>query len=366
MKENYKKKVAIVNAYDPFFFKGGIETYISFLIDLLKSREMKVDIYHSSDGYRKYKFHNDYLSHLYNMGRSIDDKNRLYDFIIANAFYGLGLFPPKAKIFNVFHLTHIGFSEAIKHVSRYKYAELRYLWGKLAESVSSYERIKIAVSESVREELEQYYGIDDVTVIPNSINTLLFSKKDKMSLRGKFGIPTDAFVGMYVGRWDIFKGCDIIEEVIKKVKDIYWVVILGTGSDRNVVPRFNNVMIFEEIKHHEMPELYSVADFLLFPSRYEGFGYVILEAMACELVVITSNVGIAKTIYKREPFKDFLLPDFSEGVETIVDAAIERIAHLRTLNLDKQTEIRSKGRKIIEDDYSIDAWEKRMVNVMDL
>ncbi|TSC66500.1 MAG: group 1 glycosyl transferase, partial [Microgenomates group bacterium Gr01-1014_80] len=45
------------------------------------------------------------------------------------------------------------------------------------------------------------------------------------------------------------------------------------------------------ISYDELPLLYSGAEVLLYPSFYEGFGLPILEAMACGIPVITSNVS---------------------------------------------------------------------------
>jgi len=45
-------------------------------------------------------------------------------------------------------------------------------------------------------------------------------------------------------------------------------------------------------KREALMEIYRTHDFLLFPSRYEGFGKVAHEAMACGLTVIGTNVGV--------------------------------------------------------------------------
>lgn len=149
------KKAAIITAFDPFAFKGGIETYTAQLVDLLKSHNVESDIYHIGLVNKDHGFHNDYLGKLYLTGKEVLEDDKDYDFIIANAFYGLSYFPPRVKTYNIFHLTHMGFAEKIKDVvPPYQYLEWNLLWGELSESVSGYDRIKIAVSESVKDELK--------------------------------------------------------------------------------------------------------------------------------------------------------------------------------------------------------------------
>lgn len=53
----------------------------------------------------------------------------------------------------------------------------------------------------------------------------------------------------------------------------------------------NRIHFLGYVPHHELMELYSRAQMLVFPSFYEGFGIPPLEAMACGCPVITSNVS---------------------------------------------------------------------------
>jgi len=359
-----QSKAAIITAVDPFEFRGGIETYTVQLVETLKKHDIGADVYHTGIAKETHDFHNDYLGRLYQTGGKIITSGEDYDLVIANAFYGLGYFPPRAKTYNIFHSNHMGFAEAIKDVvPRNQYLEWKYLWGDFCESVSGFNRIKIAVSESVEDELKKHYGFDDVNVIHNCVDTKTFKKSDTVSMRKKWGVPESAFVGLYVGRWDILKGSDILERAISRTPEVYWVIVLGTGSDKSAVPVMDNVKVIEQVEHAVMGEIYSAADFMLFPSRYEGFGYVIIEAMACELPVISTNVGIARTIYKDQPFHKLLLPEVSGGVEEIVLAAQEKIECVRT-NKRQMASLLREGRMLIEKEFNIEKWEKRIAAVL--
>jgi glycosyltransferase involved in cell wall biosynthesis len=359
-------RAAVITAFNPSTFQGGIETYSAALAELLKERGIGCDFYFISGQNEDHGFHNDYLGKLYRLGRKVLEHDRDYDFLIANAFYGLGYFPPRVKTYNIFHLTHMGFAEEIRDaVDAPQYLEWKFLWGKLAESVSGFGRSKIAVSESVRDELSAYYGFEDVVVVPNGLDTDVFRKTDKLLSRRKYGIPEDAFVGLYVGRWDILKGCDILEGVIAGSPGIFWLIVLGTGSDVEKAPASERVRVIDQVKHERMKEIYSAADFMIFPSRYEGFGYVIIEAMACGLPVITTNVGIAKTVYKNEPFREFLLPNFSSGGSAVISSAIEKISCIRSGGGRVAAVIR-EGRELVEKEFAIEQWKKKMIKIFGL
>jgi glycosyltransferase involved in cell wall biosynthesis len=360
------KKAAIITAFDPFAFKGGIEIYTSRLAELLKDHDVHADIYHSGMVKADHSLHNDYLGRLYLTGRKVFESGVRYDLVIANSFYGLGYFPPQVKTFNIFHATHMGFAERIKDaVPLSQYLEWKLLWGGFSEAVSGFGRTKIAVSESVRDELAEHYGFSDAVVVPNGVDTHVFSKQDKALSRIKLGIPEDSFVGLYVGRWDILKGSDILERIMATMRDVEWIVVLGTGSDKNKVPAGKGVHCIDQVQHEYMSGIYSAADFLLFPSRYEGFGYVIIEAMACELPVITTDVGIARTICRQEPFDRFLLPGYAGGAEEIVQSALKKIEHLRAHGGWREC-LAKAGRAVIEREFGITRWDEDMVEVMEL
>jgi len=354
------KKVAIITAFDPFAFRGGIETYTRQIAGLLESYHIKTDIYHIGLIAEAHDFHNDYLGKLYVTGKRVLEHDDEYDFIIANAFYGFSYFPPRTKIYNIYHLTHKGFAEKVKHVvPLHQYLEWKLLWGDITESVSGFNRHKIAVSDGVKDELQAYYGYDDVQVVPHGIDVQIFQKADKSRTRKKWNIPDGAFVGLYVGRWDTLKGCDVLEEVMLLTPDIYWIVVLGTGSDKSTVPVHQHIRVIEQVTHEQLSEIYSASDFMFFPSRYEGFGYVVAEAMACELPVITTNVGIVQTVYREEPLRTLLLTDAPSDQEAFLSKCIEKIDIVRR-NATLRNEICRASRRVIEKSFALEHWRTAM------
>ncbi|MCC6346201.1 MAG: glycosyltransferase family 4 protein, partial [Nitrospirales bacterium] len=123
--------------------------------------------------------------------------------------------------------------------------------------------------------------------------------------------------------------------------------------------------LFEEVESEALAELYSAADFLLFPSLYEGFGYVVAEALACGLPVLSTRVGIAREIFDREPFRLLSLPDWSEGREVILSSCAGKLELLRGNPLLRE-EVAKAGRRVVEGEYSLSLWRTRMAEALEL
>lgn len=117
--------------------------------------------------------------------------------------------------------------------------------------------------------------------------------------------------------------------------------------------------VLTTFKQEKMPELYNVADFVLFPSRYESFGYVIVEAMSYGVPVITGEVSVAKTIYQSEPFRRLLLPDFNQPKDIIINSCIEKLELLRE-DEKFRTMVSSEGRELVEKSFNIHRWREEI------
>jgi len=104
-----------------------------------------------------------------------------------------------------------------------------------------------------------------------------------------------------VGRLISGKGFEFLidgfNEVIKGVQNLK-LIIVGDGALKSKlekkVAKFeiqDKVIFAGRINHKELPKYYSAADIFLLLSSYENFSNAVLEAMSCELPIITTNVG---------------------------------------------------------------------------
>ncbi|MEW6571711.1 MAG: glycosyltransferase family 4 protein [Nitrospirota bacterium] len=360
-------KAAIITAFDPFTHRSGIERYTLHLADLLRGKKFSVDIFHTGLIDHDLGFYNKMLGKLYALGRNFREIDQNYDFVISNSFYGLGYFPPRIKAFNIYHSSHVTFDKSteniIPHITSLKWS---YLCGYLGEMVSGFNRTKIAVSDAVKEQLERYYSFEGVRVVESGIDVSFFKKRGNRNiLRKRYGVPEGAFVGLFVGRWDKTKGSDIVKNLMTRAANIFWLIVLSSGSNECSLENVKNAMVLKEVPYEEMPDIYSLSDFMFFPSRYEGFGLVVIEAMACGLPVMTGEIGVAKKIYGKEPFLRLRLPDFLITEEEFYAKSLEKIYFMKREDGFRRY-IAEEGRRIVEEEYTLSRWRERMTKALDL
>ena len=153
-------------------------------------------------------------------------------------------------------------------------------------------RAVIAVSKRIREELE-VLGVraDRIRIVTNGVDTVEFHPGAQE--RELFGLPPEAPLSLFVG--DIRtprKNLETVLQALKIVPALYLVVAgaLG-GSPYPDMARSlgieDRVIFLGKVK--QMGALMRSVDLFVFPSRYEPFGMVVLEAMASGLPVIVSG-----------------------------------------------------------------------------
>ena len=211
-------------------------------------------------------------------------RNRPFQLVICNGLYGWPLAFTHLDIpaVQVYHFTMAGLARHALSLpgDRLTTGTVSAFFDRLAGRGKSV----VAVSHAVHRELESYYRLGG-RVIPNAVDTALFRKHDKPRAREDLGLPADGPIGLFVGRPEFAKGFDIFLEVAGLLPEITFVVV-GRYSGGEA-----NVRVLGDIPHAKMPLCYSAADFLLLPSRYEGFGLSILEALACDLPFVVSKAA---------------------------------------------------------------------------
>jgi glycosyltransferase involved in cell wall biosynthesis len=134
------------------------------------------------------------------------------------------------------------------------------------------------------------------------ININRFKPMDKEEARKESGIENH-FTILFVGRLIPIKGVALLIDIAKELKCAQFVFI-GTGPLDNFLKKSSetipNVNFLGQIQNIDMPVYYNSADILCFPSLYEeGLGRVSMEAIACGLPVVASNIGgISETVNK--------------------------------------------------------------------
>jgi L-malate glycosyltransferase len=155
-----------------------------------------------------------------------------------------------------------------------------------------------AVSEDLRRETYEYFKItNDIKVIPNFIDLEKFKKQKKDHFK-KAICPEDEMLIVHTSNFRKVKRIqDVIEVFYNIQKEIpAKLLLIGDGPER--VPaeqQCRDLGICNAIrflgKLEAVEEVLSVADLFIMPSEKESFGLAALEAMACEVPVISSNTG---------------------------------------------------------------------------
>jgi glycosyltransferase involved in cell wall biosynthesis len=197
-----------------------------------------------------------------------------------------------------------------------------------------------------------------ISVIPNGIDLSLF-KKTRKDTRNKNKL---LFVSL-LDKYHSFKGIDYLLEAVKIAKNSISDIdldIIGEGELKEYYQKKskklhiqNNVHFIGEVKHTDLVSHYNNASLFILPStEIEGFGIVLLEAMACALPVIATDiVGTSKDIKK-----------YNAGI--IVkpkDAQLLANAILELLKNQKKAKLMgANGRKLVETNYDWGEIAKRI------
>jgi N-acetyl-alpha-D-glucosaminyl L-malate synthase BshA len=155
-----------------------------------------------------------------------------------------------------------------------------------------------AVSENLKEETYQHFKIKrDIEVIPNFIDFERFSKTNKEHFR-KAIAPDGEKIMIHVSNFRKVKRVRDVVKVYKQVSEKIpaKLLLVGDGPDRpNVEQLCRELEICSGVrflgKQEAIEELLAISDVFMIPSGSESFGLAALEAMACEVPVISSNVG---------------------------------------------------------------------------
>lgn len=209
-----------------------------------------------------------------------------FELVISNGVAGWPLAFAKLGVpaVQVYHLTMAGLAQqALLHRGdRLTTGHVTGFFDRLA----GLGKHIVAVSPRVLREVERYYGLHG-RCIPPGVDTALFTPRNQAKAREALRLPQGVPIGIFVGRPNASKGYDTLQRIARRLPDVLFLVAGAAGpADRNLRP-------IGRVPHDELPLWYSASDFLVNPSRYEGFNLVILEALACDRPVVASAAAFS-------------------------------------------------------------------------
>lgn len=318
-------------------------------------------------GYRRKNFYNRYLLEVFNyLMKEInnDDSDEIvlhqHDFISS-----IKLSKKLSKKFKVIFTNHTGEFLFLK-----KLPISKILIRKLTKHFSYI----IAPSN----ELADFRGIignDKYSYIPNGVNLDIFKKvsRDEINeLREKYDVDKNKKIVICPRRWAPTKGIIYLVKGIKILKDrgIDKYKFIFAGNEYNDYPEYkkqveeyirenkleDSVKLLGNIDYKSMNEVIKLSDIVIIPSLMEAVSLSALEAMACEKVILATNVGGLKQII--EDRKTGYLIEKED--EIAIANKLEEMLNIEKCTLE---EVAANSRKFVENEYS---WEKIAENTLEI
>lgn len=177
----------------------------------------------------------------------------------------------------------------------------------------------IAVSEGVKNAFLKLYSVDNVTVIPNIINSekIITSSKEKPITK----YISDKINMILVGRIHEVKGYDRFLRVLSKLKEENLtnklnINILGGGPEFENIVNLNNELKLNINFFGQIDNPYKEinnSDLFILPSKFEAFGLVVLESMILHVPVLATKTAAVESLIK-DGYNGLIADNSEEGL----------------------------------------------------
>jgi glycosyltransferase involved in cell wall biosynthesis len=213
----------------------------------------------------------------------------------------------------------------------------------------------------------------NIKVIPYAVDTTLFNPGNHIpteNIAHKFipelrKNPNEVLI-LYPSRVVQRKGIDVAIKALTYLPPKFKLMLTTTASPkdielyqklkeliRNESLETRVLMCTQENEHSELPGFYHLADLVVYPSKYEGFGLISIEAMAMEKPIIGSDVPAINEVIKDK--ENGLL--FTEGDPKSLAKAILSISNDPKL----YKKLVEGGKKSVKEDYNLNTHIERVL-----
>lgn len=345
--------------HGPLSIVGGVERFNRYLLKFLMEEGFQVELFEptttAAPGWARRLMPP--LVEYYYVGQRVRAHRDEYALILSTGYAGGCVKAP--------HVISISFGSVRSYVNAIREG-LDCNWRFLCRHALAvrFDRLSkqgtrcVAISSQVQDELRHDYGVESV-VIPCGIDMTHFSRRPvRHEVRARYGIRPEAMVGAFVGRWaSSHKGLDLLVPIMRARADIHWLIAPGAKVTLSQVSRVT-ILPPTEVGYDQLPDVYAAADFSVQLSRYESFGFSFVESLACGVPVISTPVGIARSVYDDPVLRDLLINhdphqrrSFIKTVHAVIDALKEPTYR----------EVRAaRGRARVEHEFSLPVWKAKM------
>ncbi|WP_236618649.1 glycosyltransferase family 4 protein [Lebetimonas sp. JH292] len=331
------KKLTLLRLKKNLF--GGAERYLERLSNELKKQNIDYEIIYCNCP----KLMPSFLKALwYNLQVCLNKKNKFY-FSLERVTC--------PDIYRAGDGVHKAFLETKKSIN-----PLHFIYLFIEKRMFKNAKKIIANSNMVKNQIIKYYGIDKnkIEVIYNGIP--LKEKVDFSDVKKEFNLKNEKII-LYVGSGFERKGVKEALEIIAKVKRDFKFIVIGKEKKIDFYKNYTKQLDVEKKviftgARSDVDKFYSMADIFLFPTKYEPFSNVILEAMNFECVVFTTKQnGVSE-----------ILPEFNVMENSNDLSVIDKINML--LENDKILNEKKQQMKEISKKFSIEENVKKTLKVI--
>jgi alpha-1,6-mannosyltransferase len=120
------------------------------------------------------------------------------------------------------------------------------------------------------------------------------------TLREHLRLDPDTRLLIYAGRFTPEKKLHVLVDAVRKLGERYHLILVGAGQDQALLRAPNVSIVPFRRDQRALARLLASCDVLVHPGDCETFGLIVLEAMACGLPVVGTNVGGVAELVDRE------------------------------------------------------------------
>jgi len=211
----------------------------------------------------------------------------IFDLVICSGQSSFAVRHRKAIVLH--HNSYLGLYRAVSGLVRIR-TNLSILRNAALQVWGSKDKYVVTVSEFARQGLERQ-GVKVDLVIENGVNTNSFFNKGYNDRSGYLCVASSNYYE---------KGFDILERLADYLK-----ITVVTSKEPS-----RKLKWIRTVENSQMVEIYNRSKILLFPSRYEAMQMAPLEAMACGMPVVMSNVGFGPELKREIP--EFVVDGWNE------------------------------------------------------
>ena len=228
------------------------------------------------------------------------------------------------------------------------------------EWMLTYESSEVIVnSKFMKNDLQRLFGLpyEKINVVSNGINTTVYNGLERdYEFRRKYAMDNEKII-LFMGRLVYEKGVQHLISAMPKILEGYHdakLVIAGRGgmtdqlkAQVDAMGLSNKVYFTGYLNAKQVSKMYKCADISVFPSTYEPFGIVALEAMLAGVPTVVSDVGGLNEIVEHRVDG---MKSYAGNANSIADSILELL-----LNPELCDKVTKKAKQKVKNEYN---WAK--------